>query len=181
MRAAIRPLHTRQVPPWLHGQGLRQSLRRPWQAPGQLPGMVAGFGLLSLALPLPGLQAQPVLLPPPPPLNPAWAFDPAAPSLSGKPPAVLLPGGGVPFNPNSPNQPLAIRSAAPPLTSPCPRIVPAQNFVLQPLQLPPSQVPRKNSVGCLSAADAVYGPDGCPRRLCGEKLGDRISLPPGGP
>ena len=39
------------------------------------------------------LRAEP--LPPPPPLNPAWAFDPNGPFLPGAdPPSFLLPGNG---------------------------------------------------------------------------------------
>jgi hypothetical protein len=64
----------------------------------------------------------------------------------------------------SPNQPLAIDGLPPP---PCPLLVPAVDSVLQPLRIQPSQVARKNAVGCLSPADAAqYGPDGCPVKLC---------------
>ncbi|MCP9771851.1 hypothetical protein KBY66_04310 [Synechococcus sp. Tobar12-5m-g] len=48
----------------------------------------------------------------------------------------------------------------------CPLLVPRQESFLQPKRLPPSQVSRKNAAGCLSPADAIYGPDGCPRKLC---------------
>jgi hypothetical protein len=45
--------------------------------------------------------------------------------------------------------------------------VPGSDYALQPLRIQPSQVARKNAVGCLSPADAaVYGPDGCPVKLC---------------
>ena len=64
----------------------------------------------------------------------------------------------------SPNQPLAIDGLPPP---PCPLLVPVSDYALQPLRIQPSQVARKNAVGCLSPADAsVYGPDGCPVKLC---------------
>lgn len=64
----------------------------------------------------------------------------------------------------SPNQPLAIDGLPPP---PCPLLVPGSDYALQPLRIAPSQVARKNAVGCLSPADAaVYGPDGCPVKLC---------------
>ena len=127
----------------------------------------------------PGLEAAP--LPPAPPLNPAWAFDPNGPVLPGTAaPSLLLPGGGLPFNPMRPSQPQAISGPRPQIP-PCPLIVPPPFFALQPLHIPPAQVPLKNSFGCLSPDDAVYGPDGCPRRLCGTKLGTKIPLPPGGP
>jgi len=50
----------------------------------------------------------------------------------------------------------------------CPRLAPANNPTsVQPLRIQPGQVPRKNARGCLSPADAaVYGPDGCPVKLC---------------
>jgi hypothetical protein len=60
-------------------------------------------------------------------------------------------------------------------------IVPVKDYALQPLHIAPAQVPLKNSFGCLSAADAVYGPDGCPKRLCGKGGATQILLPPGGP
>lgn len=64
----------------------------------------------------------------------------------------------------SPNQPLAVDGLPPP---PCPLLVPASDYALQPLRIQPSQVARKNALGCLSPADAaVYGPDGCPVKLC---------------
>lgn len=64
----------------------------------------------------------------------------------------------------SPNQPLAIDGLPP---APCPLLVPATDSALQPLRISPSQVARKNAVGCLSPADAaLYGPDGCPVKLC---------------
>ncbi|MCP9839598.1 hypothetical protein KBY93_02985 [Synechococcus sp. J7-Johnson] len=71
------------------------------------------------------------------------------------------------------HQPLAV----PPLsTTPwlpgatCPLLVPLKDSVLQPLRIEPRQVPRKNAGGCLSAADALYGADGCPLRPCPRAL-----------
>jgi hypothetical protein len=59
----------------------------------------------------------------------------------------------------------------------CPLVVPAKQAELQPLRLKPGQVPAKNARGCLSPADALYAPDGCPQRLCGGNAGV-IQLPP---
>ena len=50
--------------------------------------------------------------------------------------------------------------------SSCPLLVPSQVSFLQPKRLKPEQVKAKNAAGCLSPADAIYGPDGCPLRLC---------------
>lgn len=128
------------------------------------------------------LQATP--LPPPSPLNPAWAFGPDAPTLPGsQPPALLMPGGnGMPggkggsvFNPAARNQPEAIHGPRPPIPA-CPLIVSVKDAPLQPLHLHPSQVALKNSFGCLSPSDAIYGPDGCPRRLCGNTKGYQVEL-----
>jgi hypothetical protein len=125
------------------------------------------------------LGAEP--LPPAPPLNPAWAFDPNGPYLPGAdPPSFLLPANGQRFNPAKGSQPQAINGPRPPVP-PCRLVVPVREAPLQPLHLHPAQVPLKNSFGCLSPADAVYGPDGCPTRLCGTSKGNQISLPPGGP
>ena len=62
----------------------------------------------------------------------------------------------------------------------CPRIGPAGQDDSQPLRLTPSQVPLKNRLSCLSPADAVYGPDGCPLRLCPypQTLELPVQLPP---
>ncbi|MEA5442765.1 hypothetical protein [Cyanobium gracile] len=78
----------------------------------------------------------------------------------------------------SPNEPLAIE-ASPGLSPPaCRLLVPKSEAVLQPLRIHPAQVPQKNSMGCLSAADARYGPDGCPSQLCGQKDGYQVPMPP---
>ncbi|MCP9858091.1 MULTISPECIES: hypothetical protein [unclassified Cyanobium] len=78
----------------------------------------------------------------------------------------------------TPNQPLAIE-ASPGLSPPaCRLLVPRSEAVLQPLRIHPAQVAQKNSMGCLSAADALYGPDGCPSQLCGQQRGYQVPLPP---
>jgi hypothetical protein len=55
-------------------------------------------------------------------------------------------------------------------------VVPANQRELQPKRIQPQQVKAKNALGCLSPADAVYGADGCPLRLCGAGAGV-IQLP----
>ena len=72
---------------------------------------------------------------------------------------------------SSPNQPLAIDGPAALTPSACKLVVPQSEAVLQPMKIRPDQVPLKNRLGCLSPADAVYGPDGCPIRLCGPTKG----------
>lgn len=61
-------------------------------------------------------------------------------------------------------------------TNGCPLVVPASQAELQPLKLRPERVANKNALGCLSPADAIYGADGCPLRLCGKEAGV-IQLP----
>ena len=58
----------------------------------------------------------------------------------------------------------------------CPLVVPASQKLLQPRSIQPNQVQAKNAMGCLSPADAVYGADGCPLRICGAEAGV-IELP----
>ena len=58
----------------------------------------------------------------------------------------------------------------------CPLVVPPSQKLLQPRRIQPDQVQAKNAMGCLSPADAVYGADGCPLRLCGADAGV-IQLP----
>jgi len=58
----------------------------------------------------------------------------------------------------------------------CPLVVPASQKLLQPRRIQPDQVQAKNAMGCLSPADAVYGADGCPLRMCGAESGV-IQLP----
>jgi hypothetical protein len=53
----------------------------------------------------------------------------------------------------------------------CPLVVSASNSELQPRRIQPSQVAGKNAGGCLSPSDAIYGPDGCPLKLCGANAG----------
>ncbi len=50
--------------------------------------------------------------------------------------------------------------------SSCPLLVPSQVSFLQPKRLKPEEVKAKNAAGCLSPADAIYGANGCPLRLC---------------
>ncbi|MCX5944232.1 MAG: hypothetical protein NTZ53_02755 [Cyanobacteria bacterium] len=50
--------------------------------------------------------------------------------------------------------------------SSCPLVVPSQVDFLQPKRLKPEEVKAKNAAGCLSPADAIYGADGCPLKLC---------------
>lgn len=58
----------------------------------------------------------------------------------------------------------------------CPLVVPPSQKLFQPRRIQPNQVQAKNAMGCLSPADAVYGADGCPLRMCGTKAGV-IQLP----
>lgn len=60
----------------------------------------------------------------------------------------------------------------------CPLLVKPGDAALQPLSIPPDLVEAKNRLGCLSSSDAIYGPDGCPRQLCGPGRGV-IPLPNG--
>ncbi len=78
----------------------------------------------------------------------------------------------------SPNQPLAIDGPGVLVPSPCRLVVPAGQAVLQPMKIRPEQVPLKNRLGCLSPADAVHGPNGCPVRLCGAGQGALPLTPP---
>jgi hypothetical protein len=71
--------------------------------------------------------------------------------------------------------PPALAQLSPPA---CRLLVPRNETVLQPLRIHPAQVAQKNSLGCLSAADAFYGPDGCPSQLCGQKHGYKVPMPP---
>ena len=75
----------------------------------------------------------------------------------------------------SPNQPEALRGPID-TSKACPLVVPRDQAALQPLRIQPRQVPLKNRLGCLSPADAIYGADGCPRRLCGNA--GSLALPP---
>ena len=53
----------------------------------------------------------------------------------------------------------------------CPLVVTSSDAAEQPLWIPPSMVKAKNSLGCLSGNDAIYGADGCPTKLCGAGTG----------
>ena len=146
-----------------------------------LPGLPTAAAVLLALAPAATTALKAAPLPPAPPLNPAWAFDPNGPFLPGAdPPSFLLPNNGQRFNPLKPGQPKAISGPPPPI-APCPLIVPVREAALQPLHLHPTQVPLKNSFGCLSPSDAIYGADGCPKRLCGTAKANQISLPQGGP
>ena len=48
----------------------------------------------------------------------------------------------------------------------CRLLVPSDMPFLQPKRLKPGEVKAKNASGCLSPADAIYGADGCPLKLC---------------
>ncbi|MBV2350565.1 hypothetical protein KUL97_02460 [Synechococcus sp. HK05] len=82
----------------------------------------------------------------------------------------LIRGGGTPavFKPGQPVLP----------ASSCPAIVNVSAGDIQPMRLPPDEVAAKNKLGCLSPNDAIYGPDGCPTRLCGQAQG-AVPLPAG--
>ena len=62
----------------------------------------------------------------------------------------------------------------------CPRLQSNDPAAIQPLRLDPRTVAIKNRIGCLSMQDAIYGADGCPRRLCGDRYANPIQLPGGG-
>jgi hypothetical protein len=116
--------------------------------------------------------------------DPIMAIRPSAELLAGLL-AGVIPLAGLPLAATpalaqrlSPNQPLAIE-ASPGLPPPaCRLLVPRSEAVLQPLRIHPAQVAQKNGMGCLSAADARYGADGCPSQLCGQKHGYQVPLPP---
>lgn len=57
------------------------------------------------------------------------------------------------------------------LADQCPLIVPQESTTIQPRRILPSQVAAKNAAGCLSPSDAIYGPDGCPVKMCGQTSG----------
>ena len=96
--------------------------------------------------------------PPPPPMKASGVNTPGTPHPRANPNA------NTKASPN-PNQPYAIDKEGL-LPPPCPLIVSPELPALQPIRILPSQVAAKNRMGCLSAADAIYGPDGCPLRLC---------------
>ncbi|CAK6695599.1 hypothetical protein IFHNHDMJ_01856 [Synechococcus sp. CBW1107] len=75
------------------------------------------------------------------------------------------------------NQPYAVQGL--PAYPPCPLVVPKSQSLFQPLRLRPSQVASKNARGCLSQADAIYGSNGCPTRLCPRDSGAFQLTPPG--
>jgi len=85
---------------------------------------------------------------------------------SEDPELLQIRGGGTPavFKPGAPVLP----------ASSCPAIGAVGD--IQPMRIAPTDVAAKNKLGCLSPNDAIYGPDGCPTRLCGESSGT-VSLP----
>ncbi len=86
-------------------------------------------------------------------------------------PLDLIKGGGTPAA-IGPNALQVIRA------QPCPLVVSPQLPALQPLRIAPKDVAAKNRMGCLSPADAIYGADGCPARLCSKTSGV-VPLPSG--
>lgn len=75
-------------------------------------------------------------------------------------------------------QPSPARGGLAPLSGrACRLLVPVSQSELQPLRIRPEQVAEKNARGCLSPADAIYGPDGCPLKLCGKNQGV-VPIPP---
>lgn len=66
----------------------------------------------------------------------------------------------------------ALASDTLPYEPPCPVLAaPSNQALMQPMRIKPQQVKAKNAMGCLSPTDAVYGPDGCPLRFCGDQSG----------
>ena len=63
----------------------------------------------------------------------------------------------------------ALNQDKPPRT--CPALLPGDESFLEPIPLSPREVPAKNAKGCLSPGDAIYGPDGCPKKLCPQPKG----------
>jgi len=130
--------------------------------------LAALLGLAAGATPGAGAAPAPAQAPTPalPPSSPS-GLAPALPDVRR-----IIPG----------STPAAIDASSwRPGGSRCPLIVKPVNAVFQPLPIQPSQVEAKNRAGCLSPGDAVYGPDGCPIRLCRDG-GGVIPLPgPQGP
>lgn len=106
------------------------------------------------------LQLAPVLLA----LGPAWALAGllGAPHAQAQPQAQSL----------APGQAGAAQVQGlygddlPRQGSRCRLLVPSDMPFLQPKRLKPGEVKAKNASGCLSPADAIYGADGCPLKLC---------------
>lgn len=65
-------------------------------------------------------------------------------------------------------QPARAQASLNPLDLPrsCPALLPKDQSFLEPMRLSPKEVAAKNARGCLSPGDAIYGPDGCPTKLC---------------
>jgi hypothetical protein len=64
---------------------------------------------------------------------------------------------------------LALNGDKPPRS--CPALLPRGESFLEPMPISPREVAGKNAKGCLSPADAIYGPDGCPKKLCPQPTG----------
>lgn len=155
-------------------------LRPPgWSLGGNALALALRAGLLLAA----GLVTAAGLLPSPAALaNPQAGTSPTTSNSSAPPSRPIQAAGGTTSgapqpaanrNANtkpSPNQPYAIDKGGL-LPPPCPLIVSPELPALQPIRILPSQVAAKNRMGCLSAADAIYGPDGCPLRLCAANSG----------
>ncbi len=119
------------------------------------------FALLAALFGLAGVAPAAEVAPAPAPA-PASGLAPALPDIRR-----IIPG----------STPAAIDASSwRPGASRCPLIVKPANAVFQPLPIPPRQVAAKNRAGCLSPGDAIYGPDGCPIRLCRDG-GGVIPLP----
>lgn len=153
------PIRRRPRAPLLAG-ALRPRLwsgDRSWLGSGVALALGACCSAVSL---LPGRAVLAETLSPPPPATGAAPLTTAQANQDKAHPAASTP------KPQAKaNQPEAIDNGGL-LPPPCPLIVPPQVPALQPIRIQPSQVAAKNRMGCLSAADAFYGPDGCPLRLC---------------
>lgn len=146
-------------------------LRPPgWSLEGSALALALSAGLATAAGLLPGRTVLANTLvstppstsngsaPPPRPLTTSDGTTPGSSRPSANPNANTRPSPSL-------NQPYAIDKGGL-LPPPCPLIVSPELPALQPIRILPSQVAAKNRMGCLSAADAIYGPDGCPLRLC---------------
>ena len=161
MSFQVFPLHgCRRGAPLARGSRARRilpHLRRPplwlgaWCISRDAPFLLLVAGCLSGTVLLPGPAAL---------AEPGGNATPPA-SKTRKPAATPRS----PYSTANPNQPYAIDKPEL-LPPPCPLIVSPDLPALQPIRIQPSQVAAKNRMGCLSAADAIYGPDGCPIKLC---------------
>ena len=106
------------------------------------------------------LQLAPVLLA----LGPAWALAGllGAPQAQAQPQAQSL----APGQAGAAQVQGLYADDLPRQGSRCRLLVPSDMPFLQPKRLKPGEVKAKNASGCLSPADAIYGADGCPLKLC---------------